>query len=332
MKIHFNMAFELTAEQRTAVQQIVPGCEITHSSEPDPDRLDGADVEVLVTEPVPRNLTQWPGLRWVQLLSAGSNHLSGHPIWDTPAIVTNASGTHGVPIAQYITVTWLMMMHRLPELLGFKASRTWPNRAALAGRVVRGMTVGILGYGAIGRECARQLHALGMRVVCLKRDPEIREHRGNNPWPGTGDPLGELPSEWFAPSQLKEFLAGCDLVVITVPSTDRTEKLIGSAELAWMKPRSHLVLVSRGGIVSEAALADALRSGHIAGAAVDCYVDEPIPPDHPFFAVPNLIMTPHMAGVFNDYWPVLFRLVEENVRRYCSGGSLLNQVSRIRGY
>ncbi len=165
------MAFELTAEQRAAVQTLAPELEIVVCAEPNLDSLDGTDVAILVTEPVPRDLAKWPKLRWVQLLSAGSNHLKDHPIWETDIAVTNGSGTHGVPIAQYITVTWLMMMHRMTELLKFKASHKWPNRAALANDVVRDLTVGIIGYGAIGRESARQLSSLGMRVLCLKRDP-----------------------------------------------------------------------------------------------------------------------------------------------------------------
>lgn len=332
MKIHFNMSFDLTAEQHAAVQGIVPGCEIAHTSQNDPDKLDGANIDILVTEPVPRDLAMWPQLRWVQLLSAGSNHLKDHPIWETDIVVTNGSGTHGVPIAQYITVTWLMMMHRMAELMNFKSSRTWPNRAALAGRVVRDMTVGIIGYGGIGRESARQLHSLGMRVICLKRDPADRRHHGHNPFRGTGDPDGHIPAGWFAPEQMTEFLPQCDLVVITVPHTTRTENLIGAKELALMKPGAHLILISRGGIVNEAALADALHRGHLGGAAVDCFVQEPVMPAHPFFEVPNLIMTPHMSGVFTNYWPVLFELVEHNLTRYTTGHPLLNEVSRAHGY
>ncbi|MCF3650482.1 D-2-hydroxyacid dehydrogenase [Synoicihabitans lomoniglobus] len=332
MKIHFNMAFALTPDQRTALQQIAPGCEIVHTSEPNPDLLDGHDVDVLVTEPVPRDLAQWPALRWVQLLSAGSNHLQGHPIWGTDIAVTNASGTHGVPIAQYITATWLMMMHRMPELLAFKPSRIWPDRAALSGRVVRDLTVGIIGYGGIGRESARQLHALGMRVLCLKRNPEDRIHHGNNPFPGTGDPTGKIPAAWYAPEQLTEFLPQCDLVVVTVPSTPQTAGFLGADELQQMKKGAHLILISRGGIVDEAALAASLHAGHLGGAAVDCFVREPLQSDHPFFDVPHLIMTPHMSGVFSDYWPVLFKLLEQNLPLFLSDQPLLNEVSRTHGY
>lgn len=326
------MIFELTAEHRAAVARLVPGVELVTAAESDPDKLAGADVDVLVTEPVPRDLAKWPRLRWVQLLSAGSNHLSGHPIWQTDIAVTNASGTHSVPIAQYITVTWLMMMHRMPELLEFKPSRTWPNRGALAGRVVRGMTAGIIGYGGIGRESARQLRALGMRILCLKRDPDDRVHHGGNPFPGTGDPDGSIPEAWYGPEQIGDFLGECDLVVITVPSTPATEGFIGAKELARLKPGARLILISRGGIVDDAALAGALRSGRLAGAAVDCFVKEPTPPDHPFFDVPNLIMTPHMSGVFTDYWPVLFTLFAENLRRHTAREPLLNVVDSARGY
>lgn len=332
MKILFNMIFELTAEHRAALERLMPGVELVTAAESDADKLDGAEVDVLVTEPVPRDLAKWPKLRWVQLLSAGSNHLRGHPVWDKSIAVTNASGTHAVPIAQYITLTWLMMMHRMPELMDYKATRTWPNRGALAGRVVRGLTAGIIGYGGIGRESARQLHALGMRIICLKRDSADRVHHGGNPYSGTGDPDGLIPAAWYAPEQLGEFLEQCDLVVVTVPSTPATEGLIGAAELARLKPSARMILISRGGIVNEDALADALRSSRLAGAAVDCFVKEPTTPDHPFFDVPNLIMTPHMSGVFTDYWPVLFTLFEENLRRFTAGRSLLNTVEAKRGY
>lgn len=332
MKIHFNMFFELTTEQRATIAALVPGCEIVVTAETDVDKLDGTDVVILITEPVPRNLAKWPKLRWVQLLSAGSNHLKDHPIWQTDIAVTNGSGTHGVPIAQYITVTWLMMMHRMVELLKFKPTHKWPNRAALANTVVRDLTVGIIGYGAIGRECARQLNSLGMRVLCLKRDPADRAHHGFNPWPRSGDPEGTIPAQWFSEEQLADMLPLCDLVVVTVPSTKKTDGMIGATELALMKPGSRMIIISRGGIVEEEALADSLRRGHLAEAVVDCYVKEPIPEDHFYFDVPNLIMTPHMSGVFTAYWPVLFKLVEQNIGFFNASQPLLNEVSRRHGY
>lgn len=326
------MPFDLEEEQREALHSVWPDSELVVQCESDPGKLDGDGVSVLVAEGVPKNLEGWKDLRWVQLLSAGSNQLNGHPIWQTPVPVTNASGIHGVPIAQYITVTWLMMIHRMSELLKFKPSHVWPNRTVLANSVVRGMTVGIIGYGAIGRESARQLNALGMRVLCLKRDPDDRPHRGYNPYPGSGDPDGTIPEAFFSQDQLGEMMPQCDLVVVTVPSTKQTENMIGQAELSMMKKDARMIIISRGGIVNEEALASALRNGTIAEAAVDCYVTEPLPSDHTFFDVPNLIMTPHMSGVVDNYWPILFGLIVENLGRFKNEERLFNQVNSKVGY
>ena len=332
MKLLLNTIFEFSDAQRAALQAIWPGIELAEQSASSPDQLDGAGVEILVTEQVPRNLEGWGSLRWVQLISAGANQLLNHPIQQTPIPVTTASGTHSVPIAQFVTCTWLMMAHRMPQLLQFKAGRTWPNRIALAGKTLRGMTAGIIGYGSIGRECARQLSALGMRVVCQKRDSANRIDKGYNAWPGTGDPQGLIPELWWGPKQLREILGQSDLVVVTVPSTPQTEGMIGARELAWLKPGARMVIISRGGIVAEQALADALRSGQLAEAVVDCYVREPLPADHLFFEVPNLIMTPHMSGVYDGFWPLMVGLLGENLRRLKSGLPLLNQTSREHGY
>ena len=132
MKLLMNFAYTPTSEQEARLREIWPGLELRLENLA-PERLDGADVEVLVSELVPRDLAAWPKLRWVQLPSAGSNQILGHPIQATDIAVTTASGTHAVPIAQYVTCTCLMMAHRMEQLLQFKPSRTWPNRPALAG-------------------------------------------------------------------------------------------------------------------------------------------------------------------------------------------------------
>ena len=332
MKLLLNTIYKFDDAQRASLQAIWPGLELVEQSASSPEQLDGRDVEILVTEQVPRNLEAWSSLRWVQLMSAGSNQLLNHPIQQTSIPITTASGMHGVPIAQYVTCAWLMMAHRMPSLLQFKPSRTWPNRIALAGKSLRGLTAGIVGYGSIGRECARQLAALGMRVVCLKRDPANRVDDGFNAWPGTGDPQGLIPEVWFGPDQLREMLGQSDLVVVTVPSTPHTEGMIGAREFAWFKSGAKMVIISRGGIVAEPALADALRSGQLAEAVVDCFVREPLPADHFFFDVPNLILTPHMSGVYEGFWPLMVGLIGENLRRLKAGQPLLNLTNRQHGY
>jgi len=332
MKLLLNTIFKFTEPQRAVLNAACPGIELVEGNTATPDQLDGAGVDILVTEQVPRNLAAWPRLRWVQLLSAGSNQLGGHPIQQTRIPVTTASGTHGVPIAQYVTCAVLMLAHRMPQVLQYKETQKWPNRLALAGQPLRGRTAGIIGYGSIGRECARQLAALGLRVLCLKRDPQAHTDGGYNAWPGTGDPEGRIPAGWYGPAQLEEFLPQCDYVIVTVPSTPQTEGMLGLAQLSLMKRSAQLVVISRGGIVPEPVLAEALRTGLVAGAAIDCYVKEPLNGPHELFTTPNLIMTPHMSGVYEGFWDHLVGLLAENLRRFRAGAPLLNPVNHRLGY
>ena len=295
------------------------------------DQFPDTQFDVLVSEEVPRRLEAWPRLKFVQLLSAGINHLKDHPVWETDIVVANASGTHTVPIAQYVTCAVLMVAHRMPHITSRAITQRWA-RDEFACAVVRGRTVGIIGYGSIGRECGRQLHALGMRIVCSKRNPVERRDTGYTAWRGTGDPEGKIPERWFGPGQLREMLPLCDVVVLTAPATDATMGLIGGPELGWMKPSALLINVARGGLVDEPALAQAVRHGQIAGAVVDCFKTEPIPSDHPFFDVPNMILTPHMSGVFDSFWAVMADLLGENLRRFAAGQPVLNRVNSRLGY
>ena len=332
MRLLLNSIYSLSDAQRATLQAAAPGWELVAQGGGDVTKLDGSGVNVLVTDAVPPRLAEWPDLRWVQLLSAGSNQLLGHPIRGTNVAVTTASGTHGVPIAEYVTCAVLMQAHRMTELLRYKETQVWPNRLALAATPLRGRTAGIIGYGSIGRECARQLAALGLRILCLKRDPAARADPGYNAWPETGDPAGAIPAGWYGPDQLAEFLPQCDFVIVTVPSTPATEGMLGLSQLALLPRTAQLIVISRGGIVPEADLAEALRGGLIAGAVIDCYVREPLSGPHPLFTVPNLVMTPHMSGVYHGFWDLMVGLLAENLRRFQAGVPLLNRVDHRFGY
>ena len=319
----------------SAVDQLQNSCgEVESVTTCDATRLDElADTEfdILVAEEIPHNLARWPRLRFVQLVSAGINHLDGHPVWRSDIVVANASGTHSVPIAQYVTCAVLMLAHHMPRAIAPETTRHW-QRDRLECTIVRGQTVGIIGYGSIGRECARQLHALGMRVVCMKRDPANRRDEGFTAWPGTGDPNGEIPERWNGPKQLHELLPQCDAIVVTTPATTSTLGMIGRKEFALMKKTAVLVNVARGGIVDEEELAEAVRTHSLAGAVVDCFSTEPISLDHAYFDTPRIILTPHVAGVCEDFWPIMAKLVDENVRRYVAGRPVLNRVDVRHGY
>lgn len=320
---------------KDVVQQLRDACgdaDVVATTDATPlEQLTDTNFDVLVAEEIPHNLAKWPRLRFVQLVSAGINHLDGHPVWQSDVLVSNASGTHSVPIAQHVTCAVLMMAHHVPRSIDPTVVRQW-QRNGLENIVLRGQTVGIIGYGSIGRECGRQLSALGMHVVCSKRDPNNRRDEGYTAWPGTGDPDGKLPERWFGPSELHQMLPLCDAIVVTTPSTATTLHLIGPAEFALMKNTAVLINVARGGIVEEAALAQAVRSKQIAGALVDCFTTEPIPSDHVFFDVPSIILTPHIAGVSAEFWTVMSMLLDQNLRRLATGQPVLNRVNAKHGY
>jgi phosphoglycerate dehydrogenase-like enzyme len=334
-RVLFNpdVTYHPTAAELAAIHAAHRGLELLESHGKDgASGPDTREVEILMTDlRVPRDLTAWPKLKWIQLISAGANQVTKTAIAESDILVTTASGLHGVPIAQFVTANLLMLVHCLPQLGEIQRARQWPpSRWNLRGAVVRGLTAGILGYGSIGRECARQLHALGMRIVAL--DPAGQRDDGYNAWPDTGDAAGALPALWFKPTDLPAMLKECDVLVVAAPYTPQTAGMIGAAELALLKPDARVIIISRGGIVQERPLADALQRGRLAGAAVDCFEQEPPPSDHFFYDTPNLIMTPHMAGAFEGFWPAMMTLFTENLRRFHAGRPLLNQTNKRLGY
>jgi phosphoglycerate dehydrogenase-like enzyme len=277
---------------------------------------------------VPRELSRWPALKCVHLLAAGIDHLLGHPVWKSPVAVYTASGTNAQPIAEYVSMMVIMLHSSIYQALKFPETRDWQQRFKYCARnTLVGKTAGIVGYGNIGREVARQLTALGMQVVTLKKNPASRTTRGFNPFPGTGDPEGKLPIAWFDQSQIRDMLPLCDVLIICAPRTPENTDLIRLPELKLMRNGAIVVVVSRGGIVNEADLAVALHSKVISAAAVDCYLQEPPAPSMPLFTAPNCLLTPHLAGVFSQSGALQYQLLSENVERFVKGQPLLNVVS-----
>jgi phosphoglycerate dehydrogenase-like enzyme len=303
----------------------------------DPASADYSRVDVLYAGDPPRDLARAPQLKWVQVHMAGVNALHEHPLYTkTPIPITTTSGVHAATIAEYALTVILALAHRVPRMVEWRDKGRWPadeQRWPLFVPVeLRGATLGIIGYGSIGRELARMATtALGMRVLACKRDPSRRADDGYQ-LPGTGDPDGALPEAWFAPSRLHDMLRHSDVVVMCAPLTAETRTMIGSAELAAMKPSAFFVNVGRGPTIDEAALAAALKSGRLAGAAVDVFHEEPPPAGHPLYALDNVIVSPHVSGFLASYDDRCTDLFAENLRRFLAGTPLLNQVDRARGY
>lgn len=292
---------------------------------------------VLYAGAPPRDLARAPGLRWVQLHMAGVNALHDHPLYRAGEILlTTTSGVHAATIADYAITVVLALAHRVPRMVAWQAKGEWPpdeqRWPLFVPTEVRGATLGVIGYGSIGREVARIARtAFGMSVLACKRDPSRRADAGYHP-PGTGDPEGRLPAEWFGPDGLTRMLARSDVVVMSAPLTAETRHMIGAPQLAAMKPSAYFVNVGRGATVDETALAQALAAGLIAGAAVDVFAEEPPARGHPLYALDNVILSPHVSGFMPAYDEHCCRLFAENLRRYLAGQPLLNLVDRARGY
>lgn len=296
-----------------------------------------AQVDVLHTSAVLPEPAAAPRLRWVQLDTSGVDHLRDHAMWTAPVEVTTIGGISPVPLAEYAMFAVLGMAHRLPAMLAVRARREWPSAAQRWQRLLPvpldGATVVVLGYGRIGRQIGRLARAHGMTVVGVNR---------------TGAPFGSAdrarfadfsrgaaeddPAEVVAVDRLHEVLPRADFLIVVTPLTEHTRGLVGAAELAALKPGAVLINVARGGIVDEMALKAVLDSAHLAGAVLDVFDDEPLPPDSPWWDHPLVLTTPHVAGLAPAYAEQVQQIVVENLRRFLAGEPLLNRVDRTRGY
>jgi phosphoglycerate dehydrogenase-like enzyme len=274
-----------------------------------------------------------PQLRWVQVTSAGVDWLFDTPLWRSNIVITNASGIHLTPIAERTLAMMLAFRAGLPTLWRYQARREWPvdRWEQFANPNLRGSTLGIVGYGAIGSELARQADALGMRVLAVNRTGQRRPIEGYF-MAGTGDPEMRIPEQVYRPDELLSMLPQCDHVVVLAPLTASTRHLIDARAFASMKPSAYFYNYGRGGLVDEAALTAALQAGQIAGAGLDVFEEEPLPATSPLWDLPNVIISPHVGGMQADYDDRALELFTENLRRYLNDEPLFNVVNRDLGY
>ncbi len=290
--------------------------------------------EVLYTGRMLPAPDQVPALRWIQFHFAGVDFALDQPLLQKPEILaTTLSGAAAPQMAEYALGMILALSRRLPEIAAHQARAEWPRERWERFRPVdlRGSTVGIIGYGSIGREIARLLNAFGAKVLAVKRDVMHPEDPGYI-IPGLGDPGGDAFSRLYPFQALKSMMKECDFVVVTLPLTEETRGLVGAAEFAAMKPAAYLINLARGGVVDQAALLMALQEKRIAGAALDVFEEEPLPAGHSFWKLPNVIVSPHIAGMSNYYNERAMDLFIENCKRYLAGSPLLNRFDPQKGY
>ncbi len=294
-----------------------------------------ASAEVLYTGSTLPEPSQAPRLRWIQLQSAGMEHVLDRAIVRAEDVeVTSTSGIHATPIAEYCLAMMLAFAYRLPQMLALQAQAQWPEERGrmFAPRSLRGQTVGIVGYGSIGRELARIAAALGMAVVATKRDLKRPADEGEYREIGLGDPDSDIPTRLYPPEAVASMASVCDYLVVAAPLTEATHHMINETVLSRMKKSAVLVNIARGAIVDEAALVSALAAGVIAGAALDVFEEEPLPATSPLWPMDNVIISPHVSGNMARYHEKAAALFAENLQRYLEHQPLLNRLDRKRGY
>ncbi len=323
------------AEWLHRLQRLYPDFQIIHRTDAIPAHL-WREVEILYTSfatalPSPE---QAPRLKWVQLYSAGIDSIVHQPLFRTAVVFTTASGVHATPMAEYVFTMILAWFHRFPQLLAWKQREQWPTGAErqslFLSEEVSGKTLGIVGYGSIGREVARAAKAFGMHVLAMQHSSNHSDSGFR--FPGTGDPEGSLPDRYYTPDQLHMLLGESDIVLIAVPLTAKTAGMFDRAAFAAMKPTAFLINIARGEVCDEAALIDALTEKHIGGAALDVFHQEPLPAHHPLWGLPNVFISPHTAGLTPHYNERAATIFEENLRRYLTGEPLLNVADKTEGY
>ncbi len=291
-------------------------------------------VEILYTRRVLPKSEQAPNLRWIQFHYVGVDHSIDAPILQNPDIVaTSLSGAAAPQVAEHALTLMLALGHHMPEILNLQQQASWSHEhwVKYPPQELNFSTVGIVGYGSIGRRLAQLLQPLGATVLATKRDAMHPEDSGYS-FKDIGDQTGDLVSRLYPPQAFRAMFRECDYVVITVPLTAETGNMIGTREFDVMKSSAFLIDVSRGSIINQDALITALKEGMIAGAALDVFSEEPLPENHPLWNLPNIIITPHIAGYSARYNERAVTLFAENLDRYITKQSLHNVIDIQRGY
>lgn len=292
------------------LQQEAPDLELTIGTDPALLRNAAREAEVVLL--APRYGAElaglWPELtavRWIHALAAGVESLPFDLLRRSEVVVTSSRGLYADALGEFAIAAMLWFAKDLRRLTRNQEQRRWEPYTV---ERLEGKCVGIIGYGGIGHAAGRRAAALGMQVLPFRRTQEL------------GDP------------SLVEVMSGSDYVVVSLPLTPGTRGLISREKLAVLKPSAVVINVGRGPTIDEPALLDALRNNRIRGAALDVFGTEPLPPEHPFWTLENVLLSPHTADHTADAHERAMRFFLENLRRFRGGESLENVVDKIEEY
>jgi phosphoglycerate dehydrogenase-like enzyme len=280
-----------------------------------------SDADVLIGWSIrPEQFSCAKKLRWIHSPAAAVHQLMFPELITSDVVLTNARRIHGPVVAEHAIALLLACAKRLPSAMRYQAQSTWAQRNIWkekpTTREVAGATVCVIGMGSIGTEFAVRAQAFGMQVIAVREHPE----RG-----------GEA-NEVVGMGELDRALRRADYVLLAAPLTHRTEHMIDAARLGHMRPDAYLINVSRGPLIDDGALIDALQKRRIAGAALDVFAEEPLASDSPYWTLDNVLITPHTAAVTEQLWERHFVMISENFERFVAGIPLEHTVDKRRGY
>ena len=276
-----------------------------------------ANADIVVGHWPPKNIvTRAPHLKWFHTFLAGVDAPDYAHMLEKGITVTNSTGIHGTQISELVFEKMLMHAKRAFFSFQMQQEKKWSR---FIPSLLSGKTLGIVGLGSIGKEVARLGKAFGMKVIANRRSiTEISKT--------------ENVDILMPTSQLTELLSQSDYVVLSMAVTPETDKIIGEKELRAMKPTAFLINIARGKVVDETALIRALKENWIGGAGLDTVSREPLPPESEIWDLPNLILTPHISGVRDDYFDLAIPLFCENLKRYLGDKQMINVIDRKKGY
>lgn len=277
------------------------------------------EVQILATygEDLDATLVQkMPNLQWIHVLSAGLEKMPLQELHDRNILVTNARGIHGIQMAEYTLGMILNLVRKSYTFYDNHKQGIW-DRTTIRLDEAYGKTVGILGLGSIGTEIAKRAKAFGMRVLALRRQT------GETP---------EYVDKLVSYENKSELFSESDFLVVLLPVTPETVHFVGEIELQLMKKSAYLINIARGQIIDEQALIESLEQNIIAGAVLDVFDQEPLPAEHPFWNLANVILTPHISGRSPHYMSRALEIFEHNLTVYPEVTKLRNVIELERGY
>ena len=258
-------------------------------------------MDILLTIRISDNLIKKASkLKWIQALTTGVDYIIHLPSLRKEVLITSARGIHGPQMSEMAFLFMLALNRNFPQIIRNQDQRVWER---WPGKLLYQKKVGILGVGVIGEEIARKCKAFGMTVFgidIVKRKVDAVDY-------------------FYGPEELLQVIQEVDYFIIVAPNTPQTQKLVGVKVFSSMKPTAFLISIGRGEIVDEEALIHALKTGQIAGAALDTFWTEPLPKDHPLWEIKNVIITPHVGGLSDIYVEQVLPIFEENLRRFLQG-------------